>query len=470
MRAVAASLRAAARRWDATGRGTAAPAAPSWDQGNGHLGLSKAGGRGGSGGGGLERHAETRQQAQQKQSPGHGRPDVKADAAGQKWAFWVLATQIVGLYLLQAIFAEDISLTMNSANVNVSWFMSLLNTGSQLLLASISLSQQQQQRSGAHAAEPRSKGAFRGARLLQRYRWEYFACSLTAVLFQVCNNHATFYVAFNTVQLFKASKIAFVMAGSTLLLRRRYSLRAVIYCMLLVVGLYILSQADLRHNASDESSGSSAILMKDVASGGGVVAALPETLPSKARALGKPGSVAGRLWGFSVMFVAMVCIGAHAIVQEAVLQGKTLNSPGGVHVRKLLRGLGETVLKVLRCPMRVHETSAASLLPQERSREHGAEDAALRARDELIIFTNGITLGILGIGVIASGDLRKGLTFFAHAPRRLLLEEVFILLITSVGQRCVLRMAQTFGSTSATIVVTVRKRVSEKRQFFRSIF
>mmetsp|Transcript_8082 Transcript_8082/g.16075 ORF Transcript_8082/g.16075 Transcript_8082/m.16075 type:complete len:401 (+) Transcript_8082:629-1831(+) len=280
---------------------------------------------------------------------------------------------------------------------------------------------------------------------LARYRWEYFVSSVAVVLFQVLNNYSTFLIAYNTVQLFMASKVAFVMAASALLVGRRYSYQAYFYCAVLVTGLYLLSQADLgsSSHASQLVSdlGTSAGPSEQIALDGnaGTREQLGETRSSDVAV----EAVIRSMWGFTMTFISMVCISVHAIVQESVLQGRSIKA--AACCAQLYRRL------------RRRAQEQFSSLPMRRQ---SPDISALMVRDELIFYTNIITLCLLLIGVAVSGDFHKGVAFFVAAPRRLLYEQIIVLLISSFGQRQVLKLAQEFGSTSATIVVTIRKCIT----------
>mmetsp|Transcript_1879 Transcript_1879/g.3236 ORF Transcript_1879/g.3236 Transcript_1879/m.3236 type:complete len:377 (+) Transcript_1879:296-1426(+) len=297
--------------------------------------------------------------------------------------FWRRGLSIVALYILQGVFAEDIIIEMNSKGHNLSWFISFLTVSSQLVYAYVSMLRSKHKQGHSPSTIRYLKHA---------YRWEYAVASACIVFYQIMNNSATFFVRFNTVQLCKTSKIVAAMAVSWLLLSHRYSRRAILYALCLVSGLYILSRADL---ASERA----------------------KKLPQADEAT----RVARLIQGFSLVFISMIFIAVHNVVQEAVVQHR---------------------------PWRFGSVT----MPEKKP--------AGQVQDELIFFTNTVTTLVLGMGSIFNGEMVRGVLFYVFSPRRVLFEQLVIIVINVYGQRLMLDISRTYGSTSATIVVTVRKTIT----------
>jgi drug/metabolite transporter (DMT)-like permease len=208
------------------------------------------------------------------------------------------------------------------------------------------------------------------------------------------------------VQLFKTSKVTFIMVISVLLLRKTYPFRAWFYAGLVTLGLYMLSTAEKnsRNSASTEDIG--------------LV-----------------------FYGFTLMGSSMVLIAFNNVLQETVLKGFKLFLPWPLHKLPFL---------------------ASSKGHTYSSEIKGSQEI----RDEFIFFSNIITSITLFIGSVYYQQISVGLHFFMTEPPRLVVEQSVILLINAYGQRLVLDMTQAYGAVSSTLVVTVRKVLT----FFISVF
>jgi len=273
---------------------------------------------------------------------------------------------IIALYVVFAVFVEDVILAVRRSGLNISSFLSLATVASQASLAFVSL-------------------LWKGWRpKMNQMRVAFAVSSLLSACSSVLNNNGTLMLNFNTSQLFKTSKIVFVMILGSSFLDHKYSKFSKLCGAALFLGLILLSQADSK---------------------------------------GDEKTATNFAFGCFLMFNGMVLIAVNAILIEAVLQRKQV----------LFFSLEHAI---------------------------EAEKSAGTLRDELIFFTNLFTMVVLLFGSISSGEFTRGVAFFASSPQRILAQQFSAMAIQAVGQRLVYDLAQSFGSTTATLIVTIRKAIT----------
>jgi drug/metabolite transporter (DMT)-like permease len=356
-------------------------------------------------------------------------------------AFWRSGLKVVVLFVFQGAFAEDVIRAMTAQGLNLSWLLSLLTVATQIAFAYTSIVLRERPGLVVSAGVADDACARLGLGLglgvvlrgfLARFRWEYAASALVILVYQLVSNNATFYLAFNTVQLFKTSKVVFVVATSVVLLQRRFSRRVWAWALLLSCGLYALSLADA--GSSQRASQSRAAV---------AAAAAAAAADADGHAAAQTAATAAHLYGYSLMFVGNVCVAVNNVLQEAVMREHAWAVPcGGARCRPRPR---------------------ARLLSSSKDKGKDTfkdKDWRAQLRDELILFPELLTAGFLLAGAVATGEAAAGAAFFARAPRRLLAELVCSLAITAWGQRLMLDLSHQYGAASATIIVTVRKSIT----------
>jgi len=302
-------------------------------------------------------------------------------------AVWALT--LFSIMMIQSLIVEEIILTMKAEGFKLGWFFSFLNALATFFISCL-----------------KSDRKFMQG-LRENMTAEHIIAGSAYSLAQGMAGVSTIFLRFNTVTVFKSSKVVFVMLMSHLILGEPITRTAISHSFLMSVGLFALSNSDLKTSKhADEKQDS--------------------------------------IFGIILIVAGLATSAIGNVIQQAVLQ----ETP----IQWLDRSLNFVKLK-----LGFHKLYSKTKTGDIEAPENTPELSRRQVKDDLLLYSSFTTTLVLFCVCFLTGELLQGYYFFWNQSLLLSFKQLVALFLTAMSQRLVLSLNQVYGATSISVLLTVRK-------------